>query len=283
MTRPISSKPSDVGGLVRHIVLVGFGNMGRALAKGWQESGTSHRIAVVETSAEARRQAEDLGLRTFPAPDQVDGAIDVAVLAVKPAALEAVLAALPPAGLYLSIAAGRSIAEIRGLVAADAPIVRAMPNTPAAIGRGVTGLCAGRRVGSGERSLCSELMLAVGAVEWLDDERDMDALTAVSGSGPAYVFLLIECLTAAAIETGLEPKLAARLATATVAGAGAYALQSGVDAGELRRQVTSPGGTTEAALSVLLEGDALERLLRSAVAAATARSRELGSGPEASS
>jgi pyrroline-5-carboxylate reductase len=150
-----------------------------------------------------------------------------------------------------------------------------MPNTPAAIGQGITGLFAGDRVGPVDRSTAAALMGAVGAVEWLDDEADMDAVTAVSGSGPAYVFLLIEALTAAAVSAGLEAGLAARLATATVSGAGAYARESESDAATLRRQVTSPKGTTEAALKVLLERDAFQNLLRDAVAAAAKRSREL--------
>jgi pyrroline-5-carboxylate reductase len=264
-----------MSGASRQIVLVGFGNMGRALAAGWLAPG-ARKITVVDTAVASRERAESLGLEAVASPAEIAGPIDVAVLAVKPAELDAVLASLPRANLYLSIAAGRGIDEIAKLTAPDAAIVRAMPNTPAAIGRGVTGLCAGRHVDAADRALCGELMAAVGRVEWLDDEADMDALTAVSGSGPAYVFLLIECLTAAAVDAGLSPALAERLATATVAGAGAYAEQSGIAAAELRRRVTSPKGTTEAALAVLLDDDALSRLIRSAVLAAARRSRELG-------
>jgi pyrroline-5-carboxylate reductase len=141
----------------------------------------------------------------------------------------------------------------------------------------VTGLCANGNVSSGARAIADELLSAVGTVEWLAEESDMDALTAVSGSGPAYVFLLIECLTAAAVDAGLSPALAARLATATVKGAAAYAGESNVDAATLRQQVTSPNGTTDAALQVLLEDNALPELIRRAVRAATRRSRELGS------
>jgi pyrroline-5-carboxylate reductase len=200
----------------------------------------------------------------------------VAVLAVKPASIESVLRELPPAALYLSIAAGRSIADIAACVGSDAAIVRAMPNTPAAIRLGVTGLCASATASSEQRELAAALMSAVGRVEWLEDEADMDALTAVSGSGPAYVFLLVECLAAAATDAGLAPDLAQRIATVTVHGAGAYAAASVADAATLRRQVTSPNGTTEAALRVLLEDDALRKLVRAAVAAAARRSRELG-------
>ncbi|MDX1562418.1 MAG: pyrroline-5-carboxylate reductase dimerization domain-containing protein [Gammaproteobacteria bacterium] len=162
------------------------------------------------------------------------------------------------------------------LAAPDAVIVRAMPNTPAAIGAGVTCLCAGQPMTKDARATCTELMAAVGSVEWIDDESDMDAVTAVSGSGPAYVFLLIECLTEAAIAAGLDAELAARLATATVAGAGAYAANAEADAATLRRQVTSPNGTTAAALAVLQRDGALEKLIVEAVAEAKRRSQELG-------
>jgi len=265
-----------VSGATGHVVLAGFGNMGRALAAGWREADAiGGRITVVDPDAAARRRAEDLGLLAVAAAGDAGAPIDVAVLAVKPAEIEAVLGVLPRAGLYLSIAAGRTIGEIVSLAGAEAAVVRAMPNTPAAIGLGVTGLCAGPNVSAAGRSIAASLMAAVGAVEWLDDEADMDALTAVSGSGPAYVFLLIESLTAAAIDAGLEAGLAARLATATVRGAGAYAAESGLDAAALRRQVTSPNGTTAAALEVLLAGDAFKGLIGSAVRAAARRSREL--------
>lgn len=266
--------------MTRQIVLAGFGNMGRALAKGWIAAGIDARsIRVVDPESAAREASHAHGLDSVAAARDVSAPVDVAVLAVKPAELDAVLRTLPPAQLYLSIAAGRSTSEIAAIVGEDRAIVRAMPNTPAAIGQGMTGLFAGARVGTADRTTAAALMEAVGAVEWLDDESDMDAVTAVSGSGPAYVFLLIEALTDAGKAAGLEPGLAARLATATVSGAGAYARQSDADAATLRRQVTSPRGTTEAALSVLLERDAFRNLLRDAVAAAAARSRELRAKP----
>jgi len=260
-----------------HIVLAGFGNMGRALASGWLAADSMERtITVVDTDADARSRATGLGLNAPASATDITTEIDVAVLAVKPIEIEAVLSELPQARLYLSIAAGRTIGEISRLVGDNVAIVRAMPNTPAAIGLGVTGLCANANVSESDRQAASLLMSAVGTVEWLDDESDMDALTAVSGSGPAYVFLLIECLTAAAIESGLEAGLAERLATATVQGAGTYAGESDLDAASLRDQVTSPGGTTAAALDILLKGDALEQLIRQAVREAAQRSRELG-------
>jgi pyrroline-5-carboxylate reductase len=266
--------------MTRQIVLAGFGNMGRALAKGWIAAGVDPRsITVVDPDPAARAAAGALGLDAVAVAQEALAPIDVAVLAVKPAELDAVLRALPSALLYLSIAAGRSIAEIAAIVGDDRAIVRAMPNTPAAIGQGMSGLCAGARAGAADRATAASLMEAVGAVEWLDNESDMDAVTAVSGSGPAYVFLLIEALTDAGVAAGLEPQVAARLATATVSGAGAYARQSTEDAVTLRRQVTSPKGTTEAALAVLLGGNAFRNLLRDAVAAAAARSRELRARP----
>jgi pyrroline-5-carboxylate reductase len=268
-----------MSGTRRHIVLAGFGNMGRALAAGWLDADAGRwSVSVIDPNGRAREEAAKRGLNAVASAGDILEPIDIAVLAVKPTQIETVLRELPEARLYLSIAAGRSIGEIAGLVGANAAIVRAMPNTPAAIGLGVTGLCAREGVSDADRATAELLMRAVGSVEWLDDESHMDALTAVSGSGPAYVFLLIECLTAAGIDAGLEAGLAGRLATATVRGAGAYAAESGLDAATLRRQVTSPKGTTEAALAVLLEDGALEKLIRSAVRAAARRSRELRSG-----
>lgn len=259
-----------------HIVLAGFGNMGQALARGWLEAdAVEGRITVLDRDTAARGRASELGLVALDSAAEFDDAVDVAVLAVKPQDLDALLGDLPRAALYLSIAAGRTIADIERLVGNGAAIVRAMPNTPAAVGLGVTGLCANASAGDSDRAVASRLMAAVGTVEWLDDEADMDALTAVSGSGPAYVFLLIECLTAAAVDAGLKPGLAERLATSTVCGAGAYAAGAGLDAATLRRQVTSPQGTTEAALAVLMENDALGELVRRAVREAARRSREL--------
>ena len=253
--------------------------MGQALARGWLDAGIDPAsVTIVDPSEAARALARQLGVSAAGNTEELKTPVDIVVLAVKPAMIEAVLQSLPPAAVHLSIAAGRSIAEISRCVAADAAIVRAMPNTPAAIGLGVTGLCANSTASAADRELVSDLMSAVGQVEWLADESQMDALTAVSGSGPAYVFLLIECLTEAGIEAGLEADLAERLATATVNGASAYAAVSESDAATLRRQVTSPNGTTAAALDVLLEKDALKKLFGSAVAAATMRSRELRSG-----
>jgi pyrroline-5-carboxylate reductase len=175
----------------------------------------------------------------------------------------------------LSIAAGKTIAQIAAQLPGGASVVRAMPNTPAAIGKGITALVANSAVSRAQRALCGELLAAVGAVAWLDDERHMDAVTAISGSGPAYVFLLIECLEQAAVELGLDASLAKQLALATVAGAGAYAAAAGEGAAELRRRVTSPNGTTQAALDVLLGEHGMRELMARAARAAAERSREL--------
>lgn len=252
--------------------------MGRALARGWLAAeAIEAEIVVVDPNPEARSAAEASGLAALSAAEMVEDDVDVAVLAVKPADVDAVLAKLSKAHLVISIAAGKTIGEMESVVGNDVPIVRAMPNTPAAIGHGVTGLCANSRVSAAEQETAGRLMRAVGTVEWLDDESQMDAVTAVSGSGPAYVFLLIEALTQAGVDQGLESPVARRLAAATVAGAGAYAAESELEAALLRQQVTSPNGTTAAALAVLLEGDGLKSLVRRAVEAAAKRSRELGS------
>jgi pyrroline-5-carboxylate reductase len=205
---------------------------------------------------------------------------DVIVFAVKPQQIDTLVpqfAELAERGaVVLSVAAGKSIGAIEKLLGGAPMVVRAMPNTPAAIGQGITALVANSAVGGEQKSLCERLLSAVGAVVWLDDEALMDAVTAISGSGPAYVFLLIEALAAAAEKEGLAADLARTLATATVSGAGAYAAQSLNAPGRLREQVTSPGGTTQAALEILMGDDGLAELIAKAVQAAAARSRELG-------
>jgi pyrroline-5-carboxylate reductase len=264
------------------ILLVGFGNMGQALVRGWLDSGrAAANVRVVEPAASARGVARDLGVA---ASDSVASALagfrpDVVVLAVKPnqigSALGECSAVAGATTVWLSIAAGKTIAALSAGLGAKAAVVRAMPNTPAAIGKGMTALVANAAVTAEQRALCTDLMAAVGAVAWLDDERHMDAVTAVSGSGPAYVFLLIECLERAALDLGLAPELARQLALATVSGAATYAAVADAAPAELRRRVTSPNGTTQAALEVLMADDGLSALLTRAVRAAAARSREL--------
>jgi pyrroline-5-carboxylate reductase len=177
--------------------------------------------------------------------------------------------------LVVSIMAGRTLGFLQDFLPAGTPIVRAMPNLPAAIGRGVTVAVGNRHVAAGERKLATELLAACGVVEWVNDEKLLDAVTAVSGSGPAYVFLLAETLAAAATAAGLPHALAARLARETIAGSGELLRGSKLDAATLRKNVTSPGGTTAAALDILMGPGGFETLLETAVARATRRSREL--------
>ena len=263
------------------VVLVGGGKMGGALLAGWLRSAlTPEQAFVVEPDEAAASRARALGAQviadTGALPDGFKPG--VLVLAVKPQIMESVLPAyraLAGAGaLVLSIAAGRTIGSFAKVLGA-VPIVRAMPNTPAAIGRGISVACPNAAVSPAMRERATTLLGAVGEVAWVEDETLMDAVTAVSGSGPAYVFLMIETLAAAGVEAGLPAPLAARLALVTVAGSGALALDSGTPPAELRRNVTSPSGTTQAALDVLMAADGLGPLMGRAVAAATRRSREL--------
>lgn len=265
----------------KRVLVIGFGNMGQALTRGWLAKRVPAAIEVVDPVERSRAVATELGLEAFAALDERGTdrlSPDVVVLAVKPKDFEAALEAsrsFAASAVFVSIAAGRPIRSMLDVLGDGAAVVRAMPNTPAAIGQGMTVLSASGAVTSEQRAVCGELLAAVGAVAWIEDERQMDAVTAVSGSGPAYVFLLIECLERAAMELGLEPDLARELATVTVAGAGAYARASPDHAPELRRRVTSPGGTTEAALAILGGEGGLDHLLRRAVRAAEQRSREL--------
>jgi pyrroline-5-carboxylate reductase len=203
----------------------------------------------------------------------------VIVVAVKPQIAADAMPMLEPyvgkSTMALSIMAGRAIAFLADALPTGTAIVRAMPNTPASIGRGITVAVPNARVSARQRKQASDLLAATGGVEWVKDEALMDAVTAVSGSGPAYVFLLAEAMTQAGVAAGLPEALAARLARDTVAGAGELLHQSKLDAGTLRQNVTSPGGTTAAALAVLMGPDGFGRLLTEAVAAAARRSREL--------
>jgi pyrroline-5-carboxylate reductase len=264
----------------RTILLIGFGNMGQALVRGWLADGrAADSIHVVDPVPASRAAAAALGVA---AHEDVTGTTEraaVVVLAVKPNQLAQVLprcvAAAAKDAVFLSIAAGKTLAQLVAGLGEDAAVVRAMPNTPAAIRQGMTALVANAAASADQRAVCGELLRAVGAVAWLDDESHMDAVTAVSGSGPAYVFLLIECLERAATEAGLDAALAKQLALATVAGAGAYAAAAGEPPAELRRRVTSPNGTTQAALEVLMGEPGMRDLLVRAVHAAAKRSREL--------
>ncbi len=269
--------------LPRPVLLVGGGKMGGALLEGWLARGLPAAEAhIVEPDAERRAALArfgPVGLHTSVAGLPADLRPAALVLAVKPQVMETVLAEVAEvagrSGFVLSIAAGKEIVAFERALGGDRPIVRAMPNTPAAVGRGMTVLCANAACGAGIRRGAEALMAAVGDVAWIEDEELMHAVTALSGSGPAYVFLLAEAMAAAGARLGLPPPLAERLARRTVSGAGELLHRSDSPASELRRAVTSPGGTTEAALRVLMGPEGLERLLSDAVAAAARRSREL--------
>lgn len=263
----------------RGLVLLGCGKMGSALLDGWLARGLPPAaFTVLEPKPGPRLRALAAeGLRLNAA---LPAAPAVAVLAVKPQMMGEALPTLASFGggrtLFLSIAAGTPIAAFAAVLGPGTPIVRAMPNTPAAIGRGITALIGGAAVDAEGMDLADDLMCAVGQTIRLASEDQMDAVTAVSGSGPAYVFLLIEALAAAGVAEGLPEEMAMRLARATVGGAGQLAESSDEGPAQLRVNVTSPAGTTAAALEVLMrEGDGLPALTRAAVAAAANRSRAL--------
>jgi pyrroline-5-carboxylate reductase len=262
------------------LVLVGAGKMGGAMLEGWLRLGLDPaKVAVIEPapSPEVKELARR-GLSLNPAVNMVREPAAV-VIAVKPQnAAEDVpwLAPVVGAGtVVLSIMAGKTLDFLEDALPPGAAIVRSMPTTPASIGRGITVAVPNRSVTPAQRELADNLLAATGAVEWVEDEGLLDPVTAVSGSGPAYVFLLAESLARAGAAAGLPPDLAARLACATVAGSGELLHRSEIDAATLRQNVTSPGGTTAAALDVLMSEDGLDRLMREAVAAATRRAREL--------
>lgn len=274
-------KLSDVAHGDRPLVLVGAGKMGGAMLSGWLAGGLDPKAVRVIDPAPPDSTAAllaDAGIVAVAAPPEGMEA-GVLVVAVKPQTIAEALRSLKPlvgeGTLALSIAAGTTLATLAAGLGTNR-VIRAMPNTPAQIGKGITVLIGGRGVDAAAHDLGTALMSAVGAVEWIEDEALMDAVTAVSGSGPAYVFLLAECLAEAGVEAGLEPALARRLADATVAGAGALIAQSDDDPATLRRNVTSPGGTTAAALEVLTAPIGLSSLMKKAVAAAKKRAKELG-------
>jgi pyrroline-5-carboxylate reductase len=247
------------------------------MLSGWRERGLSPSVAVDPAPAAQAAAGPDLRVVTDAAAIPTGFVPEAVVFAVKPQNAATTLPAYAPyAGpVFLSIMAGRTIGGIRALLGAEAPIVRAMPNTPAAVRQGVTVAFADQGVGEGQRALCETLLRAIGVVAWVDDEGLLDPVTAVSGSGPAYVFLLTELLEKAAREQGIPPDLARLLARQTIAGSGVLLAASAEDAAALRQAVTSPGGTTERALGVLMAADAWPAALSRAVAAATQRSREL--------
>lgn len=266
------------------VVLAGCGNMGYAMLSGWVKSGLlqASDVFVVEPNAELRTRAEQLGCAVASDAGGIPAETmpDLVALAVKPQVIRDVTAGYKHFGegstTFLSIAAGTPVATFEQVLGARTPIVRCMPNTPAAIGKGMMVTFANGHVSADARTFIDGLLAASGEVTSIGDEALMDAVTAVSGSGPAYIFHFIECLTAAAEQVGLPAETAKLLAMQTVYGAASLAAESREDPATLRKQVTSPNGTTAAALSVLMGEDRLKTLLGEAVEAARARSVELG-------
>jgi pyrroline-5-carboxylate reductase len=270
---------SDLHDFSGRLVLVGAGNMGSALLQGWLRLGLNpNKLAVIEPQPSPQIAAlSGQGVQINPAAAALRE-MNVAVIAVKPQsaveALSPLASNLSPSALVISIMAGRTLRFLGSSLPSVKALVRAMPNTPAAIGRGIT-VAVASQADAAQRRLAQRLLGATGAVEWVDDEALMDAVTAVSGSGPAYVFLLAEALAQAGTAVGLPAALAERLAHETIAGSGELLHRSRENAASLRQNVTSPGGTTAAALAILMRPDGLVRLMTEAIAAATTRSREL--------
>ncbi|WP_343068928.1 pyrroline-5-carboxylate reductase [Azospirillum tabaci] len=268
------------------ILLLGAGRMGGAMLRGWLAQGVPASAISVADPSPAPDLVE-LSARTGVRLNPADGAaVDTLVVAVKPQMVESaatgVQAMLAPHTLVLSIMAGKTLADLRRLFPAAGSVVRAMPNLPAAVGRGATVAVAEAGCPADRKERAASLLTAVGSLEWLADEALVDAATALSGSGPAYVFYLVECLTRAGVEVGLPADVSERLARATVEGAGALMGATGQPAAELRAGVTSPGGTTAAGLSKLMADDHLQNLLNATLRAAAQRAAELGgTGPKA--
>jgi pyrroline-5-carboxylate reductase len=273
-----STTTSSLQNLHGTIALAGAGKMGGAMLAGWLAGGldASRAVVIEPTPSDDIKALVKTGVRVNPSATDT-GAVDALVVAVKPQSFREAGAKLRPfvgpSTLVVSIMAGATIASISEVC--GGAVVRAMPNTPAAIGRGITVAVAADNVSASQRATADALLRAIGSVEWVDDEQLMDAVTAVSGSGPAYIFLLAEELARAGVEAGLPAELATRLARETVAGSGELLRRSEASSAVLRQNVASPGGTTAAALDVLMGPDGMQSLLTRAVAAATKRSKEL--------
>ena len=264
------------------LLLAGAGKMGGAMLSGWLDRGLDPRQIIVQDPGPPPEVAALIsrhGIAQRTGPEPLTSPPAVILVAVKPQVMDQVFPPLAKlAGkdtVVLSVAAGKTIAGFEKHLPQGAAVVRSIPNTPAAIGRGITVCCANGNVTAGQRETCQALLSAIGEVGWVEDEGLIDAATAVSGSGPAYVFLLAECLAEAGRAVGLDSNLAKQLANATVSGAGELLRQSGLEAATLRQNVTSPNGTTAAALAVLMANDGLQPLLTKAIQAAEQRSREL--------
>jgi len=266
------------------LVLFGCGKMGGAMLQGWLKGGLqADAVKVVDPYKKAAMalvpelDEKNFFEKTDDLPDNIEASFFI--LAVKPQMMDEVMTVLPSLKcektVFLSIAAGKTLAYFARHMGEDRAVIRAMPNTPAAIGKGISVYCANKNVSDDQCDVCHSLLSAVGAVERVEDENLMDAVTAVSGSGPAYVFHLVEAMAAAGEAIGLPLDLSQKLAAHTVSGAGALLERSDLDARTLRRNVTSPKGTTEAALNILMDEEGLGRVMRRAIRAAMERSREL--------
>jgi len=263
------------------ILLVGCGKMGGALLGGWLDQGIQGaNVHVIEPFQDQAGLFIEQGVSFHNSLDELasDFAPDFVLFAIKPQMADEVVPAyarFTGSATFISIAAGKTIAYFEQNLGNEAAIIRAMPNTPAAVRRGITVACDNGNVSEAAKSTCLELLTAVGVANWVDKEDLIDAVTAVSGSGPAYVFLLAETMAQAGIEAGLSPEIATQLAVHTVAGSGELLVQSESNAETLRKNVSSPGGTTEAALSILMGENGVQELMSKAVAKAVERSKEL--------
>lgn len=263
--------------MASRVALVGCGKMGHALLNGWITSKIKASYIVVEPSGV---KGAPKSVRILKKPGRELKNCDVIILAVKPQVMNEVCAALKPFvkkdALVLSIAAGRTLRSFEKSFGKTQPIIRAMPNLPASIGKGMTVAVANKNAAATQKKIAAQLLAASGAVEWVKDEKLMDAVTAVSGSGPAYVFLLIETLAKSAEKAGLGKTLAMTLARQTVIGSAALAGADKTDAATLRKNVTSPGGTTAAALEILMNGE-MQKIFDRAITSAKKRSKQLSS------
>lgn len=267
--------------LPQSLVLMGAGKMGGAMLDGWLEGGiaTAHLTVIDPKPSEAlQQQAARYAFRLNPSLADV-APPEALVLGIKPQGLDAAAASFSalagPDTLVLSILAGKTIANLRARAPRAMAFVRAMPNLPASVQRGVTGVAASAEITARQRDMTTALLSGIGMVEWVPGEEYIDAVTAVSGSGPAYVFYLVECLTQAGVAAGLPADVAVRLARGTIEGAGELLHRSPLEPATLRQNVTSPGGTTAAALDVLMADNGLAPLMKRAVAAAKQRAEEL--------
>ncbi len=262
-------------------LFVGAGKMGSAVLAGLLEEGIDPGQVIVQDPSPSEDVQDLFNKYDIQSVENIGSDLDINVvfLAVKPQVLDDVLKELAGKinsdALIISIAAGKTLCSIESHFTSGQPVVRAMPNTPAAIGRGMSALVANSSVQSRDKKLAEQIFSAIGAYVWVENEDDMDAVTALSGSGPAYVFLLTECMTQAGMKLGLSPEVALQLAKETVSGSGELMRLSDNDPSLLRENVTSPAGTTEAALKVLMDRDNLKTLMEDALLAAKARSKEL--------